>query len=396
MSESEKSDRQNDAELAELRGRVAALEQERDELQQQNESLAGECYRFRTLIDHLPDYIFIKDMDSRFVVNNRAHIELLGYTRQEEVQGKTDFDIFPRELAEQYFADERSLLRSGQPLIDREEKTISKTGKRQWLSTTKVPLRSPTGEVIGLAGMSRDISARKEAEAALAQAFGELEKFTYMVSYDMQRPLLDIVSELEKLQTRLGGRIGEVSRGIIARAADAAQRVQRLNNSLLAYSRVETWGMMPEPTDSRVVVEHAIENLRERIEEEAAQITVGDLPGVLADPAQLLEVFLILVSNAVDYHGDEAPRVEVSATPENGMWRFVVRDNGIGIDPRYTEQVFDIFQRLHDQTDRPGTGIGLAICKKIVERHGGQIGVESQPGEGSVFYFTLPAVEAGS
>jgi len=396
MPESEEFNRQIHAELAELRGRVAALEQERDELQQQIESLAGECYRFRTLIDHLPDYIFIKDMASRFVVNNRAHIELLGYTRQEEVQGKTDFDIFPRELAEQYYADEQSLLRTGQPLIDREERTISKSGKRQWVSTTKVPLRSPEGEIIGLAGMSRDISARKEAEAALVQAFGELEKFTYMVSYDMQRPLLDIVSELEKLEARLGGRIGEVSRGIIGRAAEAAQRVQRLNNSLLAYSRVETWGMMPEPTDSRVVVEHALENLREHIEEESAQITVGDLPSVLADPAQLLEVFLILVSNAVDYRGDEAPRVEISAAPENGMWRFVVRDNGIGIDPRYTEQVFDIFQRLHDQVDRPGTGIGLAICKKIVERHGGQIGVESQPGEGSAFYFTLPAVEAES
>ncbi len=396
MPDSEESNRRIDAELVELRSRVAALEQERTALQQQVDALAGECYRFRTLIDHLPDYIFIKDTASRFVVNNRAHIELLGCTTQEEVLGKTDFDIFPRELAEQYYADEQMLIRTGQPLIDREEKTVSKTGKRQWLSTTKVPMRNPEGEIIGLAGMSRDITARKEAEAALAQAFGELEKFTYMVSYDMQRPLMEIASELERLQDRLGGRIGDVSRGIIARAVDSSQHVQRLNNSLLAYSRVETWGTMPEPTDSRVVVEHALENLSERIEEEGAEVVVEDLPQVLADPAQLLEVFSILISNAVDYRSEDAPRIRISAEPENGMWRFVVRDNGIGIDPQYSEQIFDIFQRLHDQIERPGTGIGLAICKKIVERHGGSIRVESQPGEGAAFLFTLPRVEEGS
>ncbi len=396
MPDSEESNRRIDAELVDLRSRVAALEQERAALQQQIDALAGECYRFRTLIDHLPDYIFIKDTASRFVVNNRAHIELLGCATQEEVLGKTDFDIFPRELAEQYYADEQMLIRTGHPLIDREEKTISKTGKRQWLSTTKVPMRNPEGEIIGLAGMSRDITARKEAEAALAQAFGELEKFTYMVSYDMQRPLMEIASELERLQDRLGGRIGDVSRGIIARAVDSSQHVQRLNNSLLAYSRVETWGTMPEPTDSRVVVEHALENLNERIEEEGAEVIVEDLPQVLADPAQLLEVFSILISNAVDYRSEDPPRIRISAEPADGMWRFVVRDNGIGIDPQYSEQIFDIFQRLHDQIERPGTGIGLAICKKIVERHGGSIGVESQPGEGAAFHFTLPRVEEGS
>lgn len=396
MPDSEESNRRIDAELVDLRSRVAALEQERAALQQQIDALAGECYRFRTLIDHLPDYIFIKDTASRFVVNNRAHIELLGCATQEEVLGKTDFDIFPRELAEQYYADEQMLIRTGHPLIDREEKTVSKTGKRQWLSTTKVPMRNPEGEIIGLAGMSRDITARKEAEAALAQAFGELEKFTYMVSYDMQRPLMEIASELERLQDRLGGRIGDVSRGIIARAVDSSQHVQRLNNSLLAYSRVETWGTMPEPTDSRVVVEHALENLSERIEEEGAEVIVEDLPQVLADPAQLLEVFSILISNAVDYRSEDPPRIRISAEPADGMWRFVVRDNGIGIDPQYSEQIFDIFQRLHDQIERPGTGIGLAICKKIVERHGGSIGVESQPGEGAAFHFTLPRVEEGS
>ncbi len=393
MQDSQESNLSPAAEMAELRGRLAAVQEEREALAARVDALEKERYLYRTLLDNLPDYIYIKDKDSRFLVNNRAHMELLGYANQEELLGKTDFDIFPRELAQQYFTDEQSLMQSGEPLIGREEKTVSATGKRQWLSTTKAPLRNPEGEIIGVVGMSRDITARKEAEEALARAFGELEKFTYMVSYDMQRPLLEIVKELEVLQGRLVGRIGDVSRGIITRAAASAQHVQRLNNSLLAYSRVETWGTMPEPTESRVVVEHALDNLSERVEEEGAKVTMGELPSVLADPAQLLEVFTILLSNAIDYHSEQPPRIDISAAPQDGMWRFAVRDNGMGIDPQYSEQVFDIFQRLHDQDDYPGTGIGLAICKKIVERHGGEISVESHLGEGATFYFTLPRVE---
>ncbi len=218
MQESDSTNSQFNEELEQLRQRNDALEQERGALQQQVDALASESYLLRTLIDQLPDYIFIKDADSRFVINNRAHTEMLGYERPEDLVGKTDFDVFPQEMADRYFADELVVIRTGEPLIGREEETVSRTGEHQWVSTNKAPLRDPDGNIIGLVGMSRDITARKEAEEALGQAFGELEKFTYMVAYEMHEPLQDIVQELEALEERLSGRIGEVSSGIIARA----------------------------------------------------------------------------------------------------------------------------------------------------------------------------------
>ena len=378
-------------ELEQLRRRNEALEQERDALQEQLQTLADDCYRLRTLIDHLPDYIFIKDTESRFVVNNRAHTEMLGYEQPADLAGKTDFDVFPRELAERYYADEQKVIETGEPLIGREEETVSRTGKHQWVSTTKVPLRSRDGEIIGLAGMSRDITARKEAEEALAEAFSELEKFTYMVAYEMHEPLRDIVRELEALEVRLSGRIGEVSSGIIGRATEAAQRVRKLNRDLRTYSRVETWGTLPEVTDSTLVIEHALEGLTERLQEHGAEVTYDELPTVMADPAQMLVLFQNLVNNSLDYRSEEPPRIVIAAEPEDDMWRFSVQDNGIGIAPEDSERVFNIFEQLHAPEDHPGRGIGLAICRKIVQRHGGRIWVESEPGKGATFYFTVPA-----
>lgn len=391
MQDGDSTRSQFNDELEELRRRAVALEEERDALQHQVETLAGQVYQLRTLIDHLPDYIFIKDVDSRFVINNQAHAQLIGYEDPEDLVGKTDFDVFPKELAQHYYADEQRVIETGQPLIGREEETVTKTGRHQWVSTNKVPLRDPDGNIIGLVGMSRDITARKEAEEALVEAFGELEKFTYMVSYEMHEPLREIVQELEALEERLSGRIGEVSSGIIARAAEAAQRVRKLNRDLRTYSRVETWGTLQEPTESALVLEHALDAIRERLEEHGAEVVHGELPVVMADPAQMLILFQNLVGNSLDYRSDAPPRIHIGAERQDGMWRFFVKDNGIGIAPEDTERVFNIFEQLHAPDDHPGKGMGLAICRKIVKRHGGRIWVESEPGDGSTFYFTLPA-----
>lgn len=391
MQDGDSTRSQFNDELEELRRRSVALEEERDALQHQVETLAGQVYQLRTLIDHLPDYIFIKDVDSRFVINNQAHAQLIGYEDPEDLVGKTDFDVFPKELAQHYYADEQRVIETGQPLIGREEETVTKTGRHQWVSTNKVPLRDPDGNIIGLVGMSRDITARKEAEEALVEAFGELEKFTYMVSYEMHEPLREIVQELEALEERLSGRIGEVSSGIIARAAEAAQRVRKLNRDLRTYSRVETWGTLQEPTESALVLEHALDAIRERLEEHGAEVVHGELPVVMADPAQMLILFQNLVGNSLDYRSDAPPRIHIGAERQDGMWRFFVKDNGIGIAPEDTERVFNIFEQLHAPDDHPGKGMGLAICRKIVKRHGGRIWVESEPGDGSTFYFTLPA-----
>lgn len=393
MQDGHSTSSQFNDELEELRQRTEALELERGALKQQVEVLSDQLYQLRTLIDHLPDYIYIKDMDSRFVINNQAHTEMLGYNNPDDLVGKTDFDVFPKRMAEQYFDDEQQVLQTGEALIGREEETVSTAGKHQWVSTTKVPLRDREGNLIGVAGMSRDITARKEAEADLVEAFSELEKFTYMVAYEMHEPLRDIVEELQALEDRLHGRIGEVSSGIIGRATEAAQRVRKLNRDLRTYSRVETWGSMPEPTDSALVVEHAAESVGDRLEQYDGKVVYDDLPMIMADPAQMLVLFQNLLENSIDYRSQEPPRIEISAEREADMWRFAVSDNGIGVDPDDAERVFNIFEQLHAPDDHPGKGMGLAICRKIVKHHGGRIWVESGLEQGSTFYFTLPAAD---
>ena len=166
--------------------------------------------------------------------------------------------------------------------------------------------------------------------------------------------------------------------------------MQRLINDLLAYSRVSTRGKGFEPTDCEAVLSQVLSNLQVAIEESGAAVTHDPLPVVMADDLQLAQLFQNLIANAIKFHGEEQPLVHVSAEQDGREWVFSVRDNGIGIDPQYFDRIFVIFQRLHNRDEYPGTGIGLAICKKIVDRHGGRIWVESQPGKGSTFYFTIP------
>ena len=186
------------------------------------------------------------------------------------------------------------------------------------------------------------------------------------------------------------GRLDANADEFIAYAVDGANRMQRLINDLLAYSRVGTRGKEFEPTDCTAVFDQALANLKVAIEESGAVVTRDPLPTVMADKLQIGQLFQNLIGNAIKYHGDEPPRVHVSAEQKGNEWVFSVRDNGIGIDPQYAERIFVIFQRLHTREEYPGTGIGLAICKKIVERHGGRIWVESQLGSGATFYFTIP------
>jgi light-regulated signal transduction histidine kinase (bacteriophytochrome) len=176
----------------------------------------------------------------------------------------------------------------------------------------------------------------------------------------------------------------------IAYAVDGAYRMQRLINDLLAYSRVGTRGKEFEPTDCSVFFDQALANLKVTIQESGAVVDRGPLPTVMADKLQIGQLLQNLIGNAIKYHGDEPPRVHVSAEQKGNEWVFSVRDNGIGIDPQFAERIFVIFQRLHNREKYPGTGIGLAICKKIVERHGGRIWLESQVGSGATFYFTIP------
>jgi light-regulated signal transduction histidine kinase (bacteriophytochrome) len=217
----------------------------------------------------------------------------------------------------------------------------------------------------------------------------ELEQFAYVASHDLQEPLRMVSSFTQLLERRYGDKLDQSAKEFIHFAVDGAQRMQRLINDLLAYSRVQTKGKPLSPTDSLEALNVAQENLSMAIMESRAAVSHGNLPVVQADGTQLAQLFQNLIGNAIKFHGADLPHIHVSAEPKGEEWVFSVRDNGIGIAPEYFERIFVIFQRLHAGGTYPGTGIGLAICKKIVERHGGRIWVESQPGKGSTFYFTL-------
>ncbi len=250
--------------------------------------------------------------------------------------------------------------------------------------------------------LKREIGERERAEEALARYSSELERsnaelgqFAYIASHDLQEPLRMVTSYLQLLAQRYQGQFDSSADEFIAYAVDGAARMQTLINDLLAYSRVGTRGRPFEPTETQSVLEQALSNLRLAVQESGALITHDPMPPLLGDETQLVQLFQNLISNALKFRRGIPPTVHVGVVERDGDWLFSVRDNGIGIDPQYAERIFVIFQRLHRGRDYRGTGMGLAICRKILERHGGRIWVESQLGEGSTFYFTMPVMDGG-
>jgi signal transduction histidine kinase len=245
----------------------------------------------------------------------------------------------------------------------------------------------------------RDITERKRAERALAEraadlarSNAELEQFAYVASHDLQEPLRIVASYTQLLAKRYRGKLDASADEFIGFAVDGVHRMHQLINGLLAYSRVGSQVTAFKPIDCGAVFGNALANLQDTIKESGAVITHDPLPTVMADALQLEQVFRNLVGNAIKFHGEQPPQIHVSVEQRGDEWLFSVRDNGIGIDSQYADRIFTIFERLHATKDYPGTGIGLAICKKVVERHGGRIWVESQAGTGATFYFTIPKI----
>jgi light-regulated signal transduction histidine kinase (bacteriophytochrome) len=240
----------------------------------------------------------------------------------------------------------------------------------------------------------RERRRAEEAQATLSQDLqrsnAELEQLAYVASHDLQEPLRMVASYMQLLEQKYRGRLDAEAHEFIAFAVDGAKRMQALINDLLTYSRVGSAAVPMEPTDCNEVIDRALDSLRLAIAESGAGIQRADLPVVLGNGAQLTQLFQNLLANAIKFRGEQPLRIGVYAEPEGPFWRFSVQDNGIGIEPEYFDRIFVMFQRLHSRSAYAGTGIGLAICKKIVERHGGRIWVESAPGRGAVFKFTLP------
>jgi PAS domain S-box-containing protein len=350
--------------------------------------------RYRSLFEQSPDGILIIDPETTVAIdfNEVAHRQL-GYT-QKEFKRLQLFDYEAKEKTEETKAHIQKVLHEGR--ADFETLHRTKDGKIRNVLVTVQTLEL-SGRVV-FHTIYRDITERKLAEeelagqaAELARSNAELEQFAYIASHDLQEPLRTVINFTQLLAENYKGKLDKDAEEFIEYIVDGSTRMKKMIDDLLLYSRVSTRGKPFEPTNYESVFNHAVDNLKMAIEESDAEVTHDTLPTVIADTSQMIELLQNLISNAIKFRREKPPHIHVSSERKENEWVFSVRDNGIGIAPEYFERIFMLFQRLHSAKDYPGTGIGLAICKKIVERHGGKIWVESEPGKGSTFYFTIPA-----
>ncbi|AEH38325.1 PAS domain-containing protein [Halopiger xanaduensis] len=262
---------------------------------------------------------------------------------------------------------------------------------REWI-VRAVPITDDNGDVFSGITIAQDITERKEYQRKLEESNERLEQFAYAASHDLQEPLRMVSSYLRLIDTQYGDAFDADGEEFLAFAVDGADRMREMIDGLLEYSRIETRGDPLEPIDLNAVLADVLDDLRLQIEDTDAEIDADALPTVEGDASQLRQVFQNLLSNALEYSGDEPPRVRIDAERRGDRWVITVADEGIGMDPDEADRVFEVFQRLHSHSDHQGTGIGLALCERIVERHGGDIWVDSEPDEGATFSFTLPAV----
>ncbi|QIZ69792.1 PAS domain S-box protein [Oxynema aestuarii] len=325
--------------------------------------------------------------------HNSTFINLFGYTVEQLAEAGGPRSIYSdREVAREVF----ETIRGGDNWRG-EVQMHDRHGHLLDILLRAYPIKNEAGAIVGLVGVHTDIGDRKRIQeelahhaAELARSNAELEQFAYIASHDLQEPLRIVSSYTKLLAKRYGDRLDAKAEKYINYITDGSARMQQLIEDLLDYSRVGTRGQEFEPIESEEILQQAIANLHVSIHKNHAAITHDPLPAIVGDAKQLARLLQNLISNAIKYRGERSPAVHVSARRQDRTWVFSIRDNGIGIDPKHHDRIFTIFQRLHTREEYPGTGIGLAICKKIVERHGGRIWVESEPGEGSIFYFTLP------
>jgi PAS domain S-box-containing protein len=371
-----------------------------------------------SVIENLPIMVFIKDPQLRFVLINKAGENLTGYPR-EVFLGKSDADFYPPDLAVHYTARDREALEGGK-LVDIPEEPLETRDKgTRILHTQKIPIQDDQGRPQYLVGISEDITERKEAEERLRRFAGRLEQnnrelqdFAYVASHDLQEPLRKVQAFGDRLKTRCAEALSNEGRDYLQRMQEAARRMQILIEDLLSYSRVTTRANPFVSVDLNETVSHVLSDLEVLTEEIQAKIQVEPLPTVDADATQMRQLMQNLIGNALKFRRKEGqpevtirsrmvtdaaevkipklPLRDFSISPKNPYCLLSVEDNGIGFDEKYVDKIFVVFQRLHGRGIYEGTGVGLAICRKIVLRHGGDITASSQPGKGSTFTVLLP------
>ena len=425
VSERERLLRELEAERANLRSALADV------------SEANE--RYNALGELFPYGMWACKPDGEDTHVSRCFLDLVGMTF-DEYQESGWTSLLPPEEAVLAAAEWRRCMETGS-IFDFEYRVRGKDGRYRATLNRGVPVRDDQGIITSWVGLTLDIDERKRMEEALRQAHdelelrvgertselaganaslqtevaerlqveealrlqtrelarsnAELEQFAYVASHDLQEPLRMVSTYVQLLAQQYHGKLDAEADDCIGFALDGARRMQQMISDLLAYSRIGTHGTEFAPTACDVVVRHSLANLRVAIEESGATITCQPLPVVMADESQMLQLFQNLIANALKFRGEDPPRVSISARQEEGYWHFSVQDNGIGIDPAVAEHIFVIFRRLHSRREYPGSGIGLALCKRSVEFHGGRIWVESELGKGATFHFTIPIRRLG-
>jgi len=350
--------------------------------------------RLAAIVESSDDAIISKSLDGLVISWNAAAERIFGY-RAEEMIGQPILRLLPEDRHD----EERLILERlgrGERVDHFETVRRTRDGRLLDVSITISPLRDARGTIIGASKIARDITVQKQLARELAQRAVELERlnaelqqFGYIVSHDLQEPLRTITNYVQLLARHSRGKLDAETDEFIEFAVDGAQRMQQLITDLLAYTRVEGKAREFTAVDCEALLARVLGDLHMAITDRAAEVTHDALPTVHGNARQLGLVFQNLISNALKFRGPAPPRIHVSARREGAQWVFSVRDNGIGLDSRHAERIFQVFQRLHPRSEYPGTGIGLAICKKIIEHHGGRTWVESQPGQGATFFFTL-------
>jgi PAS domain S-box-containing protein len=392
--------------LAGIQRRDAELMAAREELERRVTVRTAELQeserRFRLLIEEVRDYaIFMLD-PAGFVTSWNAGAQRIKGYRAEEAIGLHLSRFYPAEEKEKHSAEKLLAAATVEGRSESEGWRIRKDGSRFWASVTITALHDPQGRLIGYSKITRDLTENKRAEeflrqqaAELARSNAELQRFTSVASHDLQEPLRMVTTFMQLVAERCEGKLDAESNEFIGYAVDGAMRMRQLISDLLTYSRISSNPEETEPIDFEQMLREVLRNLDVMIRETDANITHDPMPTVLAVHSQIVQLFQNLITNAIKFSKPDPPQIHVSAQSRGTEWTFSVRDNGIGIREDYFDRIFIMFKRLHDRTQFAGTGIGLAICKRIVERHHGRIWVESTPGRGSTFFFTLPAMSPG-
>jgi PAS domain S-box-containing protein len=356
------------------------------------EKLRAASLYSRSLIEASLDPLVTISADGKITDVNQATEDVTGYLREQLIGSDfSDYFTEPQKARDGYKQVFTDGFVKDYPLAIR-----NKSGKITDVLYNASIYRNAQGNVEGVFAAARDVTERNAIEKELRktleklkQSNSELEQFAYVASHDLQEPLRMVASYVQLLERRYKGKLDSDADEFIGYAVDGANRMRGLIDDLLTYSRVSRLGKPFEPTDLEATLNIVFKNLQASIAETSAVITHDKLPVITADSGQMVQIFQNLIGNAIKFHGKEPPQIHISAKAQDTDYLFSIRDNGIGIDPQYFDRLFKIFQRLHTKQEYPGSGIGLVICKRIIERHGGKIWLESQLGKGSIVYFTL-------